>query len=209
MSDATTGVRTLDPHTLSARERYQLLTSLVVPRPIAWVGTYGASGTPNLAPFSYFAALSASPMLLGISIGNRGGAPKDSLVNIRARGAFCVMVVSETFLEPMNATSAGVDPSVDEFELAGLRPIRSPVVDAPFVEGCPAVLECVLDREVDLGDAPNTLVIGRVVGLRVSEALPRTPDSAAIDPEALRPVGRLGGWAYALPGEVRSIPRPD
>jgi len=66
------------------RERYQLLTSLVVPRPIAWVSTRGPGSVPNLGPFSYFAALSATPMLVGVSIGERGGAPKDTLANIRA-----------------------------------------------------------------------------------------------------------------------------
>nr|MDQ3309251.1 flavin reductase [Gemmatimonadota bacterium] len=84
---------------LSGRERYQLLTSLVVPRPIAWVSTRSEAGAPNLAPFSYFAALSSSPFLVGISIGTREGEPKDSLRNIRTTGAFCVNVVTEAQLE--------------------------------------------------------------------------------------------------------------
>ena len=57
------------PDELDGRTRYQLLTSLVVPRPIGWLGTRSAAGRDNLAPFSYFAALSASPMLVGVSIG--------------------------------------------------------------------------------------------------------------------------------------------
>ena len=47
-------VRSIDTGEISASERYQLLTSLVVPRPIGWISTWGSGDTPNLAPFSYF-----------------------------------------------------------------------------------------------------------------------------------------------------------
>ena len=198
----------VDPEAVGARGRYQLLTSLVVPRPIAWVSTFGPDGAPNLAPFSYFAALSASPMLVGVSVGHRAGGPKDTLANVRARRAFCVNVVSEALLEAMNATSAEVAPDVDEFVLAGLTMGRSTDVDAPLVEACRAVLACRLEQEVELGGAPNTLIIGRVVGLRLDASLPRAGDGWAVDAEALRPVGRLSGAGYALPGPVRLIPRP-
>ena len=49
-----------DTAALGGRERYQLLTSLVVPRPIAWVSTRSAEGRRNLAPFSYFSAVAAT-----------------------------------------------------------------------------------------------------------------------------------------------------
>ncbi len=206
--------RRLDPAELPGRARYELLTSLVVPRPIGWLSSRSADGTANLAPFSYFAALSASPMQVGVSIGHRrptpGGpwVPKDSLINVRARGAFCVNVVSEPFLEAMNASSAEVGPEVDEFGLAGLQAEDSEVVDAPFVSGCPAVLECRVVKEVELGAAPNTLVIGEVVGVRLAADLETVGDGWAVNPEALRPVGRLQGPTYALLGEVRTLPRP-
>lgn len=198
-----------DPASLDGRGRYQLLTSLVVPRPIGWISTWGDDGVPNLAPYSFFAGLSASPMLVGVSVGHRRGrGPKDTLVNVRARAAFCVNVVTVPQLEAMNATSAEVDPEVDEFDLAGLPLGRARLVDAPLVASCPAVLECRLFREVDLGGAPNTLVIGEVVGVRLDAALPLEEGTLAVAAEALRPVGRLWGTLYGLPGEVVRIPRP-
>lgn len=202
-------MKTLNPDALSGRERYQLLTSLVVPRPIGWISTWSAEGVANLAPFSYFAALAASPMLVGVSVGHRSHGPKDTLVNLRERGAFCVNVVSENLLEAMNATSAEVEHGVDEFALAGLERASSSVVDAPYVPAAPAVLECAVTQEVDLHGAPNTLVIGRVVGLRLADGLPAVEGTACIDPEALRAVGRLWGAAYAMPGEVQILPRPS
>ncbi|NJD20814.1 MAG: flavin reductase family protein, partial [Gemmatimonadetes bacterium] len=200
--------RAFDPGALSGIQRYQLLTSLVVPRPIGWISTWSSDGVANLAPYSYFAALAASPMLVGVSVGHRPQGPKDTLVNMRARGAFCVNVVTEPLLEAMNATSAEVAFGVDEFVLAGLERGASGRVDAPYVAAAPAVLECRVVQEVALDGAPNTLVIGQVMGILVDEALPLVDGTYSVDPGALRPVGRLWGSAYAMPGEIRVIPRP-
>lgn len=200
---------TIDPASVSARDRYHLTTSLVVPRPIGWLSTWGPDGVANLAPFSYFGALSVTPMLVGVSIGHRRDGFKDSLVNLRHRGAFCVNVVTEDLLEAMNETSATLPADVDEFVVAGLTRLTSDRVDAPFVGECRAVLECEVRQEVDLGGAPNTLFIGEVVGVRVAEGLDFEPDTLLVLPETLRPVGRLGGSAYTLTREVRRVPRPD
>ena len=108
----------------------------------------------------------------------------------------------------MNLTSAEVEAAVDEFELAGLKAEPSDRVDAPYVEGCPAVLECVLEQEVTLGAAPNTLVIGRVIGIWLDASLPLIKGRSEVDPEALLPVGRLSGVGYAMPGDIRKIARP-
>lgn len=199
---------TLAPDDLSGRERYQLLTSLVVPRPIGWISTRGPDGSANLAPFSYFAALSATPMLVGVSVGSRANGPKDTLVNLRARRAFCVNVVSEALLEAMNATSAEVPHGVDEFALAGLEAAESTAVDAPYVAAAPAVLECRVTQEVPLEGSTHALVVGRVVGVRLADGLPSLEGTRFVDPEALRAVGRLHGSVYALPGRLMDLPRP-
>jgi len=196
------------PDQLSRRERYELLTSLVVPRPIGWISTRSRAGVANLAPFSYFAALASNPLLVGVSIGMRKGRPKDTLANIRAVGAFCVNVCSEDLLEAMNLTSGEYEESVDEFALAGLTPRESDVVAAPWVGEAPAVLECRLFKEMELGEAPNTFVIGEVLAVRLSPSVSLLPGSLAADPLALRPVGRLAKDRYFLPGEVRVLPRP-
>lgn len=197
------------PEELDGRERYQLLTSLVVPRPIGWLGTRAADGSDNLAPFSYFAALSHAPMLVGVSIGHRRSGPKDSLANIRATGGFTVNVVDVDHLGPMNVSSASTAPEVDEFELAGLEKTEATRVGAPYVVTAPAVLECRLEKEVELGGAPNTLVIGRVVAVRVRSSLARVPGTLFVDTAELRPVGRLWGGAYMLPGDVTMLTRPE
>ena len=184
--------RSLDPAELRGRDRYHLMTSLVGPRPIGWLSTWGPDGVANLAPFSYFAALSVDPMLVGVSIGERRVGLKDTIVNVRARGAFCVTAATE----------------VDEFRLAGLGRAVSERVDAPFVAEARAVLECVVRQEVDLG-APNALVIAEVVGLRLDPELPFEDDTMIVSPEALRLVGRLGVPTYSVASDLRRVPRPE
>ena len=196
-----------DPSVLPARARYQLLTSLVVPRPIAWVSSRSAAGQPNLAPFSYFAALSATPLLVGVSIGHRRGVPKDTLRNVRETGAFCVNLAAEARLSALNETSGEFPPGVDEFALAGLPLAEAGSVAAPYVADAPAVLECRLFREVDLaGD--NALVIGEVLAVRLSDAVPLVPGTHFADTRGVRPIARLWGDLYALLRETASLPRP-
>lgn len=198
----------IDTASLSGRQRYRLITSLVVPRPIGWISTYSAAGLRNLAPFSYFNALSVAPILVGASIGLRGGSPKDTLSNIRAKGAFAVNIVTERHLEAMVHTAGDWPPEVDEFEEAGLVAAEGTAVDAPYVTDAAAAFECRLFREVELGAAPNTLIIGEVVAIHLSETLEVDPHTMHVDPTSLRPVGRLGLDEYTLLGELRHVPRP-
>lgn len=200
--------RVIRTDAVDGRERYQLLTSLVVPRPIGWVSTRSGSGVLNVAPFSFFSAVAASPMLVSLSIGKRGGVAKDSLRNILDQGAFCVNVVTEAQLEAMNRTAASLPPEVDEFAFAGLPAAEAETVDAPYVANCPAVLECELFKHLDLGDAGG-LVLGEVKGVRLDPELHIVEGSAFVDSEGLRPVGRLCGFAYTLLGEIRVLPRPE
>ena len=193
---------------LTPRERYQLLTSLVVPRPIAWMSTRNAAGQPNLAPFSYFGALSPTPFLVGVSIGHRGGGPKDSLRNVRDTGAFCINIATEGQLAEMNETSGEYGPEVDEFERAGVPLAWGTAVEAPYVASCPAVLECRLFKEVELEGAPNTLVIGEVLLVRLADELELVPGTLFVETGALGPVGRLWGERYTLTRETVALPRP-
>lgn len=198
-----------DTAALGGRERYQLLTSLVVPRPIAWVSTRSPEGRRNLAPFSYFAAVASTPFLVSVSIGSRGGVEKDTLRNIRQTGAFCVNLATEPQLVPMNESAGEYGPDVDEFERAGLASADAESVDAPYVADCPAVLECRLFKVVELEGGPNTLVIGEVLRVRLADEIPLIPGTLFADTAALRPVARLWGDLYATIGDMPALKRPS
>lgn len=200
--------RVIDPDSLSKRERYQLTISLVVPRPIGWISSRSADGLTNLAPFSFFNAFSATPLLVGASIGRRRTGPKDTLTNIRATGEFGVNLVDDAHLDAMVRTSGDWPADTSEFEVAGLRPRPAARIDVPLVADAVASLECRLFREVELGDSTNVLVIGEVVAIHLGERVRLDPETCHVDVHSIRPVGRLGRDEYTLLGEVRRVPRP-
>lgn len=209
MSDAAVReVRLVLAAELDRRQSYRLITTLIVPRPIGWLSSRGADGTPNLAPYSYFNAVSAAPMMVMASVGRRAGQDKDALVTIRESGAFCVNVVTERHLEPMVRSAGDYPPEVNEFEVADVPLAEAETVAAPYVADAPAVLECRLVREVDLSPAPNTLVLGEVLAVRLGPELEYDPERFAVDPESLRAVGRLGQERYTFLGEIHHVPRP-
>jgi flavin reductase (DIM6/NTAB) family NADH-FMN oxidoreductase RutF len=190
----------LDATRATPTEMYRLLTSLVVPRPIAWVSTRSVDGVDNLAPHSWFTQASLDPpCIVFTSVGE-----KDTLRNVRGTGELVVNIVDESVLEPMNLTAADAPADVDEFRLAGVTPVAATRVRAARVAEAPAHLECTLEQLVEVGDA--TLIIARVVHVHVAAHV-RGPHGA--DERVLRPVARLSGSAYALFGDVVTTPRPS
>ena len=198
----------VDAAELPGRRAYRLLVDCVVPRPIAWVSTVDADGVGNLAPFSFFQAVGAEPPSVIVSIGrHRDGAYKDTGVNLRATGEAVVNVVTDDLAEAMNLTAGEQPFGVDELALAGLTPAPCRHVAAPRVAESPVSLECRLAQEVQIGDTENAYFVAvlEVVAFHVRDDL---YDDGRIDPRKLLPLSRLGGNAYAHPGEVFEMERP-
>ena len=193
----------LDPRTMPTRDVYRFLISAVIPRPIAFVSTVSAAGHTNLAPFSYFNAISSEPPLVTIAISDRADDPKDTLRNIRETREFVVNVVSEPLLDAMVRTSGEWPRTTSEFGPSGLTPAPSERVRPPYVVESPLQLECVLHRDIALGN--SILIVGEVVLARVRDDV---MVDGRVDPVKLAPVGRLGGELYAPLGPVVKRTRP-
>lgn len=192
-----------DPKAHPKNEVYRFLISAVVPRPVAWVSSIGADGGVNLAPFSYFNAIASEPPLITISIDDRVGDAKDTLRNIREVKEFVVNIVSEPLLDAMIQTSGEWPRGTGEFALAGVTPAASERVKPPYVAESPLQLECVLHREIHLGN--GFLVVGEVVFARARDEV---LTEGRVDPEKLKPIGRLGGEFYAPLGPILRRRRP-
>ena len=91
----------IDPNELNAKKAHNILTDIVMPRPIAFVSTVGEDGIYNVAPYSYFTAISNRPMIVGFSLGRKKkGVKKDTLVNIESTKEYGINVVSEDLRYP-------------------------------------------------------------------------------------------------------------
>jgi flavin reductase (DIM6/NTAB) family NADH-FMN oxidoreductase RutF len=129
---------------LTRHECHKLLVGMVVPRPIAWVSTTGENATFNVAPFSFFGAVSPKPPIICLSGGSRQGQKKDTLKNIEYTQDFVVNVVDEILAKRMNQTSADYPSNVDEFKEANITPLSSDRVVSPRIAEAPINMECKL-----------------------------------------------------------------
>lgn len=180
-------------------DAYRLLTSIVVPRPIAWISTLSADGVGNLAPHSFFGVASANPpMVTFTSVGH-----KDTVRNVRETGEFVISTSTESMMEAVNSTSASFGPGIDEAVEIGVEMVPSVTVAPPRVGGSPASIECVVERILDIGD--SVLVIGRVTQFTVDHDVMIDGEP---DHDLMRPVARLGGELWGLPAPTVSVSRP-
>lgn len=190
----------------ASSDAYKLLSGLVVPRPIGWIGTRREDGTFNLAPFSFFNVVSTNPPTVLFSGGRHSDRPKDSVTLAEIAGEFTVNIVSESVAEAMNITAGSYTAEDDEFAIAGLTPAVGEVVGAPMVAESPANLECRVVDILDLGHGPTTrVVVGQVLVIHVLEEV---LDGTRIDNDALRAIGRMAGNTYIHTRDRFEIRRP-
>jgi flavin reductase (DIM6/NTAB) family NADH-FMN oxidoreductase RutF len=155
----------INPDEWTHEHLYNLVTSLVVPRPVAWVSTVSLEGYRNLAPHSYFNLVSDWPPHVAFSsIG-----VKDTLRNINATKEFVLNFASQRLLNKLDATGDSLPPEVDEFQHAGLTAVPAARVRAPRVAEARAHMECRLHRVIPVGN--GNIVLGRVVHIHVDPSI--------------------------------------
>lgn len=199
----------LDPQSITPRDFYFQMVSLITPRPIAWVSTISSDGVPNLAPYSFFNGISAAPPSVVFSPVNRpDGSKKDTVVNIEANGEFVINVVSRKIAEKMNVTAGDYELDENEFEIAGLTQLPSQTVKPFRVGESAAHFECELLQIVNVGEGPlaANLIIGQIKHLHIADEM--LDDRGRVDPEKLDNVGRLGGAFYSTTRDRFEIERP-
>jgi flavin reductase (DIM6/NTAB) family NADH-FMN oxidoreductase RutF len=197
----------IDPGTADSARLYQLMTSVIVPRPIAWVSTVSRDGVLNLAPFSYFNGVTSRPPLVSIAVGRRRGERKDTARNASTTRELCINVVTESQLEKMVKTSGEYPPEVDEFAIAGVTPVPSVKIKPPRVAEAPIQLECKTREIFEVSPGIVDLVIAEVVLFHIADDLP-IDDEMFIPSESFQPVARLGGNRYTTLGSIREVKRP-
>jgi flavin reductase (DIM6/NTAB) family NADH-FMN oxidoreductase RutF len=200
----------VDVATTPVPDVYRLLTSLVVPRPIAWVTTVDAQGRANLAPFSFFNCFGANPPVVVFSPTlNRRSEKKDTLRNIEATGEFVIHPAVADLAEQVNQSSKELPAGESEIDLVGLRTTPASKVKPPRLVEAPASLECVLQQIIPVGNGPisGNLVIGTVVQIHVDDRILGSDGTA--DPRKLRAIARLGGEWYCHSTDLFALARPS
>lgn len=192
---------------LPAAARYKLLTATVVPRPIAWVGTLGADGHVNLAPYSFFGLMGSDPPVVAFAPGDRAdGTPKDTALNIPPGGEFTVNMVSAALADAMNATATDFPHGHAEPDALGIALTPGVKVRVPRVAAAPAALECCEVQTLTIGR--TRIILGEVLGLTLRADTVQDAERHHVDTAALDLIGRLGGrGTYAHTRDTFTIDR--
>jgi len=185
--------------------RHDPFKSLVVPRPIGWISSLDENGRINLAPYSFFNAVSSAPHVVMFASGGR----KDSVRNIEATKEFVCSLATYDLRQEMNQTSANLGRGADEMDFAGLEPAPSHAVAPPRVAASPVALECTYMQTVELapsGASPNLVVFGSVVHIHIDDSV---IVDGKVDIDRIKPIGRLGYFDYAVVEDPFTMMRPD
>ncbi|MEM7620309.1 MAG: flavin reductase family protein [Pseudomonadota bacterium] len=179
--------------------------ALIAPRPIGWISTVSPAGILNLAPYSFFNAVSDNPHYVMFSSGGR----KDSITNAEQTGEFVCSLATYDLRNQMNMTSKPVHSDINEMEMAGLTPAPSQMVIPPRVQESPVAFECKYYTTVDLphkaGELSYHIVIGQVVGIYIADMA--IADSK-VDITKLKPIARLGYKDYSVVDSTFELDRP-
>ena len=192
--------------------KHSPFNAIVAPRPIGWISTVDAAGAVNLAPYSYFNAVSGEPPCVMYCANGRhaDGGQKDSLTNVREVPEFVFNLCTWGLHEQMNLTAAHLPRSIDEMGEAGLAAAPSVKVRPPRIAAAKAALECEVVTVVALPDGrngiTNNLIVGRVIGIHLDDDV---IVDGRVDVLKLRPVARLGYFDYATADSLFEMLRPD
>ena len=183
--------------------------AIITPRPIGWISTQDSSGNRNLAPYSFFNAVAyVPPQVMFASTGAKPDqdGTKDSVSNIRETGMFCVNIVEYAMLDAMNASSASLSKSEDEFDKVGLEGVACNTITGFRVANAPASLECTLTQIVTLPGEANFTVFGEVTGVHMRDDC---MVDGLFDVRKFKPLSRLGYKDYSVVDNIFSLNRPD
>lgn len=184
----------IDFSQLSAYQRYKLMASLIVPRPIALVTTLNPGGVVNAAPFSMFNMLGEEPPIVMLSVNRlQDGQLKDTAANIARDREFVVHLCDEPMARAMHRCGESLPPTESELAHVGLHAEPSRTVRPPRIAEAPVAFECALWETLETES--RQIFIGRVQWLHAREGLVDT-ETWRVRLQDYHPVGRFGASFY-------------
>jgi flavin reductase (DIM6/NTAB) family NADH-FMN oxidoreductase RutF len=184
----------IDVNSLKSKDLYRLLTSTIIPRPIAFVSTKDENGISNLSPFSFFNIFSVTPPIAVFSPVNRmsDNTKKDTLKNVIKQKECVIALANKKIVQQVSLSSGNYGSNVDEFEKAGFTKVKASVIDGNLVKEAPVNFECKVNQIIELGKegGAGNLVICEILKIHLDENIMDSNNN--VDPIKLDIVSRLG-----------------
>ena len=137
--------------------------ALAIPSPVWVVGSYGNNEQPNIMVVAWGAICCTTPPCISIAIKKT----RATYSNIMEHEAFTISVPSREYLIETDYVGMVSGISYDKFSASGLTPVRSKVVDAPYVDEFPLIMECSLLHMLEIGS--HTQFIGQIMDVKADE----------------------------------------
>ncbi len=182
-------------------DNYKLMRQAIIPRPIAWIVTEDEK--TNIAPFSYFMALTSTPPTMVISIGEKSsGKPKDTLANIRKTKKCTICMPKESQLNKMHFSSKELEHNVSEADIFDIE-LEKSLQDFPaMIKDAPIAFFCELFQELDIRGSKHKPIIVEIKQMYIDESCFTNKEKLHFE---FDPIARIGG-DYSFLGE--KIPAP-
>jgi len=181
--------------------------TIVYPTPVLIVGTYGPDGQPNVMNAAWGGICCSDPPCVGISLRKA----RHTYDNVMLRKAFTISIPSEAHAKEADYFGIVSGKTHDKFGRSGLTPVRSELVDAPYVDEFPVVLECKVIHSFDLG--AHTQFVGQILDAKLDESVldsDGVPDVTKIKPITFAPepntyhgLGPSLGRAFSIGREMK------
>ncbi len=183
--------------------------TIVYPTPVFVVGTYNENDRPNVMTVAWGGICCSRPPCVAVSLREA----TFSHGNIVRRKAFTISIPSETYARQADYFGMVSGRKQDKFAATGLTPVRSKLVDAPYVQEFPLVLECKLQHTFELG--LHTQFVGEILDVKADETVlgeEGNPDIEKVRPLAFAPqsngyhaIGRFLGDAFSIGHEIKAL----
>jgi len=176
--------------------------TLLYPTPVLVIGTYDSDGRANAMTASWGGICCSTPPCIAVSIRKA----TYTYGNLMEKEAFTVNIPSETQIKAADYFGMVSGKNEDKFKAIRLTPVKGDLVDAPYIEEFPLVIECRLAQSIELGS--HTQFIGEVMDVKADESVlgeGEVPDIEKLRPVIFTPVsrnyygiGRFVGKAFSV-----------
>ena len=182
---------------------------LAFPTPVWIVGTYDREGKPNAMTVAWGGICCSKPVCINISL-RKETYTYDSVIE---RKAFTVSIPSEKHVKEADYLGIATGRKTDKFAATGLTPVKSDLVDAPYVKEFPLVLECRMIHKIEIG--LHTQFIGEIMDVKAEESVlgeKGLPDIDKVMPILFAPeirtyhgIGKPLGRAFSIGKEIKGF----
>jgi flavin reductase (DIM6/NTAB) family NADH-FMN oxidoreductase RutF len=179
---------------------------LAFPTPAWVVGTYDTEGKPNVMTIAWGGICCSKPPCINISL-RKATYTHDNVIN---KKAFTINIPSEKFVKEVDYFGIATGRNTDKFAATGLTPVKSDLVDAPYVKEFPLVLECKMIHKVEVG--LHILFVGEIMDVKADESVlneEEMPDIESVLPILFAPeirtyhgIGKSLGRAFSIGKDI-------